>query len=420
MEYRNNLFHRLLIRLQTLFQTDIRYLLQGTSYLAIGQGVAALSGFLLTVSLVRILDQAEYGLYSYILSLTGIIGIFTHSGMDTVVAQSVAKGFDRSIIPGFWSKITWSSPISFITICIGAYYLHNNNQILGYSLLIAGITTPLFAASTLYASYFNGKKQFKKLAYDNALKNIAISLSIIIVALYTHNVLYVVSAYFISSTLISVVRFFNLTKKLPTVSHENQPEDSLSIGKHLSMMEVFSNISTYIDKIIVFQLLGATSLALYALALAPIKQLQSASRIIKALVLPKFSTRSAKELKKSMSRKTLIFFLVSLAIAIMYCVGAQLFFTFFFPTYTEALRYSQVLSLSLLFMPLILHVQALTSLNKKRELYLIHIARSIIKIGLLVILVPLYGIWGAIYAFLLTLLITSILQLMLFQRMSTE
>lgn len=409
--------HRLLSRLQIFFRTDIRYLLKGTALLSVGQVFAAISGLILTIGLARVLDQTEYGQYTYILSLAGIVGMFTHSGMDTAVAQAVAKGFDRSLLLGFWTKLKWSIPVAIITICAGGYYLFKDNEILGYSLLVTGIVTPLLAGSSLYGSYFNGKKQFKKIAYDNALKNIAITASILLTAYITHNVLYVVCAYFFSSTLISVMRFYFLSKKIPP-SDENEGliKSNLVTGKHLSLMELLGNISIYVDKIVVFQLLGATSLAFYSLALAPIKQLQSVSRIMRALALPKFSTRTAHELKNAMRHKILMFFLGALFITIFYCIAAEFLFVIIFPQYEEALLYSQVLSLSLLLMPSILHVQALTALNQKKALYVVSVVKSVTKISLIFILIPLFGIWGAIFAFLLSQLANSFTVYLFFQK----
>lgn len=406
-------------KLQSLFKTDIRYLLKGTVLLGGGQAFAALSGLLLTIGLVTVLDQANYGLYTYILSLAGIVGAFSLSGMDTAVSQAVAKGSERMLIHGFWSKLRWGLPAGIITICIGGYYLYKDNETLGYSLVITGIFSPFLYAASLYGSYFNGKKMFKKLSIDNALRNAFISASVFIVAFITKDVVYIILAYFLSNTLVSTIRFILLARTLPAEDAQTHTT-SISLGKHLSFMDFLSNVSMYIDKILIFQFLGATPLALYALALAPVKQLQSISKIIRSLVLPKFSARSGRELKKTMHIKIKIFYLVSIAAAILYCVFAQLFFIAIFPQYHEALVYSQVLSLGLIFMPCILHSQALSSLGKKRELYIFTIVKFVIKIVSLIVLVPLYGIWGAIAGFLLMHAIIAITLSVLFERASIE
>lgn len=405
-------------KIQSLLKTDARYLLRGGFYLSIGQVFAGLSGFILTVCLVRILDQAQYGMYAYILSFAGAVLVFTHSGMDTAVTQAVAKGSDRAVIDGFFEKLKWSLPIALITLCVSAYYFYQKDTTLGFSILIVGLTTPLFAAGSLYGSYLNGKKLFKKLVHDNILRNGIITLSILLTAYLTHNIIYTVYAYFISNTLVAVVRFFMLTRKLPEGTHEAKAQ-TFHIGKHMSFMEMLGNISAYFDKIIVFQLLGATPLALYALAMAPVKQMSSVTRIIRALALPKFSTRSAKELKGLMKHKMLILFCALLSLTISYCVFAQFFFVKIFPQYEEAVLYSQVLSLGLLFLPSVLHLEALTALKMKRELYIVYTSKSVIRIVLLIILVPFYGIWGAIFTFLLTQLSLSVLLKVLFERIKT-
>jgi len=386
-------------RLGILLKTDLRYFIKGTAHLSIGQIVASGSGLLLTIGLAHFLEQAEYGLYSYILAVAGIASAFTLSGMDTAVAQSVAKGFDRTMLTGFWMKLKWSIPVTIVTLGSGLYYLMKDDQTLGYSLLVIGALSPLLYASSLYGSFFNGKKQFKKIAVDNAMRNSCIVVAILLTAFLTHDVVLIILAYFLTNTFISGLRFWLLARR---ITSESGPSDTatLLLGKHLSVMDVFSNISTFIDKIIVFQLLGATSLAIYALALAPVKQLQGVSKIVRTLVLPKFSTRSAAELKRTIPHKSKIFFLVSVVIVILYCFFAELAFKIFFPKYHEAVLYSQVLSLSLLFMPFILHTQALTTLQKTKELYILNLTKPIIKIVSLVILVPFYGTWGAIMAFL--------------------
>jgi O-antigen/teichoic acid export membrane protein len=405
-------------KIQSILRTDIRYLLRGGFYLSIGQTFAALSSFILTVFLVRILDQSEYGQYSYIISLAGVIAIFSHSGMDTAVAQAVAKGYQRSVMDGFWAKLKWCIPVSVITLGVSLYYLYRDNEILGFSILIIALTTPLLATSSLYGAYFNGKKEFKKLAYDNVFRNATISISILIVAYLTHNITYIVLAFFLSNTLISVARFANLLMKIPK-SDNQMAQSTLSFGKHMSVMELLGNVTSYVDKIVIFQFLGATHLAFYSLALAPIKQLSSVARVTRTLVLPKFSTRSAHELKKLMHHKILIFFLILLVVTVAYCFFAQLFFHVIFPEYEEALLYSQVLSLGLLFMPSVLYLEALSALKRKRELYIVNITKSLTRIALMAVLIPLYGVWGAILTFIFTQVFLSIQLYVLFNRIKT-
>ena len=229
-------------KLERYTKTDISYLFKGGAILSIGQGIAGVSGFLLTLGLAHFLEPSEYGQYNYILSIAGIVSAFTLSGMDTAVAQVVAKGFDSALLKGFSLKLKWSIPVAGMTFCIGGYYLMQQNSTLGLSLIIISIFTPLLYASSVYTAYFNGKKEFTKISHDNTTRNIIITISILCVAYFTQNVVAIIFTYFFTSTLISMVRYLYLVNGIPkSVAEAKSP--NLSIGKHLSLMDAFSNFS---------------------------------------------------------------------------------------------------------------------------------------------------------------------------------
>jgi len=415
----NPTLQRLFMKLQKLLRTDLHYLLHGGTILTLGGFFAAGSGFILTLALTRIFSQTEYGTYNYILAIAGAVSGFTLTGIDTAITQSVARGHERTLVSGSLIKLRWSMPISLVSAAVGLYYMFQGNATLGLSLFVIAIFTPPLYASMVYVAYFNGKRLFKKISIDNALKNILISGSIIVTAFLTHDVLLTIVAFFVSSTLISVLRYFYLIRTRSILSASDDPK-SLTFGKHLSVMDSFSILSTYIDKIIVFQLLGATPLAVYTIALAPVKQLQGITKIVRTLVLPKYSKRSQEELWESIPHKSLPFLIISILIIVLYCFFAEILFVYVFPNYHEAIRYSQVLSLTLLSMPFILQTQALTALGKKRELYILHVTKPFIRVFFLFLLVPTFGIWGAVYAFLCFYLVHYAILLFFFTKAAVK
>jgi O-antigen/teichoic acid export membrane protein len=78
-------------------------------------------------------------------------------------------------------------------------------------------------------------------------------------------------------------------------------------------------------------------------------------------------------------------------------------FQLLFPTYLDSVIYAQWLAISLIFIPELLFGQALVAHLQKRSLYIINISSNLLKIILLLILLPVYGIWGAVYTLLLYL-----------------
>ncbi len=83
---------------------------------------------------------------------------------------------------------------------------------------------------------------------------------------------------------------------------------------------------------------------------------------------------------------------------LLYIIIAPYLFKFFFPKYIDAVLYSQVAILSLLFFQKKLIAYTALAHASKKILYSMSIYASFFKIFLLIILLPIYGIWGAIFA----------------------
>jgi O-antigen/teichoic acid export membrane protein len=86
---------------QKYTKTDMVYLAKGGGWLSIGQVVEKLSALGLAIAFANLIPQETYGTYKYIISLGGIIAIFTLSGLRTAVTQAVARGYEGSLEFGF-------------------------------------------------------------------------------------------------------------------------------------------------------------------------------------------------------------------------------------------------------------------------------------------------------------------------------
>ena len=74
------------------------------------------------------------------------------------------------------------------------------------------------------------------------------------------------------------------------------------------------------------------------------------------------------------------------------------FFRVLFPLYVESIPYAQALGLLILSAPGVWLGQTLVAHMRTRELYIINTINPIVKITLYVTLIPLYGIWGLVFA----------------------
>ncbi len=388
--------HRLLRKSEKYFKTDMVYLAQGGFWLTFGQVTASLSALILSIVFANFFPKHEFGLYKYVLSLAGVVGAFSLTGLGVAITRSVAKGIDGSLVEGFWMNLKWSATTVGISLIIAIYYFVNDNNTLAAAFVIIALASPIISSASLYRAFLGGKKDFKSISIYGLWRNIIPTLILILTILITDDLLLIIFTYFTSNLLIVIAIYFYTVKKYSL--HKIEDLEMSSYAKHLSLINMLGIIAEHLDKIIVFQLIGSVQLAVYIFATAIPMQIRAVLRNIYHMAFPKFAAKSIEELKRDLPRKIMMFFLVSVPIVLLYILLAPLIFKTLFPKYTEAVLYSQVFAVSLLFYSTILTAAALQSKKMVSELYKASILTSLVKIISLVVLTYFFGLWGVIIA----------------------
>lgn len=407
--------HKLLIWSQKYTQTDMIYLAKGGFWLTLGQVISMATAFLAAIAFANLLDPVVYGNYKYIISLTEILGIFALAGIGTAVTQAVARGLEGSFYTAFKTKIKWGTLGSLLAVIGAVYYFIQGNFLLPIPLLISAFFIPLMLASGIYTNFLTGRKLFNVQVKYSTLAQIVADVTVIAALFLTKNIFWLIAVYFVSRTSANYL-FYTLTKFRFKPNREKDPR-TISYGKHLSVMGVVAKLAGQLDKILLFHFLGGMQLAVYSFALLPMQQIESLFKTVSTLTLPKLSQRSIPQLKKSVPDKILKFFLVILPVVGLYIWLAPYAYRLFFPQYTSSIIYSQIAVISLLFFPKMFLAQTFAAHIKTKKMYIINLTYSLSKIILLVVLLPLYGIWGAILVILLTEIIHSTILLVLFRKL---
>lgn len=400
---------------QKYTKTDNIYLAKGGFWLTLGQIISSAAAFLLAIAFANLLDPTTYGNYKYILSLTGLLGIFALTGVGTAVTQAAARGLEGSFYTGFKTKLKWGILGSLVAIGGAIYYWLRGNELLPIPLLISAVFLPLMLASGIYVSLLTGRKLFNIQVKYSALSQV-ISAGALIAALFlTKNLFWLIAVYFVSHTFSNY--FFYVLTKFRLRPNKKEDPKTLSYGKHLSIMGVAARLAGQLDKILLFHFLGAAQLAIYSFALTPPQQIQGLFKSVSTLALPKLSQRGIPQLKKSIPGKVLKLFLIMLLVVGLYIWLAPYIYHLFFPQYASSIVYSQVFVISLLFFPKMLLGKTFTAHMKTKKMYIVNLTYSLSKIILLCVLLPLYGIWGAISVILATGMIHSIVLALLFRKL---
>jgi len=407
--------HKALDAATAFFQTDIRYLAKGGFWLTLGNALASLSSFVLVIAFANLVSSTDYGTYQYVMAIISVLVTLTFPGINTAVTRAAARGYDGNLKEGFSTRVRLGILASLASFGIGIYYHLNNNEVLSLAFFIATPFLPLFDSLKIYGAFLAGKKQFKQSTIFSVTTTILQVAVVIGTILVTKNILLIILSYLASATFFRLIFFFYTQKHF--VKNQDQEEDAMSYGKHLSFMRMFTDASSQLDRVLLFHHLGAASLVVYTLALAPLTRVTSLVTPVISLAFPKFSERSTTEIRQSLPRKMGYFFLVTVLLAGGYILLAPLFYNIFLPAYAESVVYSQVLALTLLFIPQKLIGSVLTAHAHKRALYSIIFSGTVVRVALLIILIPLLGVWGAIIAYITPLLINGIVAVYYFRKL---
>jgi O-antigen/teichoic acid export membrane protein len=394
--------------------TDNVYLAKNGFWLILNHGVQIIMSLVLLIIFTNLLSKEIYGTYQFILSVAGTLSLFTFIGTGTAVMRATAKGSESALHKGLKIKLLWNLGIVVASSITAIYYYINDNELLFIAFLIVAIFQPLISAFELYNSYLIGKQLFRKSSALTVIQRLLPFIILVPTIFLTDNLLIIIFIYF-SSNAFSLFLIYKITSpKRPKPSAID--DELLNYSKHLSIIGIIAKITEYSDKILVWHFLGATSVAVYALAQMPILNLRSILRLIHSLAFPKLVKKDLSQLKKTLPKKIRYYFLIVSSSVFLYIIAAPFLFKIFFPNYPEAVIYSQFLALSVLAVPRAIIGQVFTAHKKKKEQYILNISTSVVRIILLLILLPIYGIWGAILSTLAVDLYRTILVWFLFYR----
>jgi len=399
-----NAYHKIINRGAKFFGLDLKYFVSGGFWKTIGAATINILAALLMIAFANFLPKETFGLYRYILSLIGILTIFSLTGMNISVAQAVAAGNESALKASVRYQLKWNFLMIFASWTLAAYYLWQQNTDVSIALFILGFITPFTYTFNTYGAYLEGKKDFKR-------KNIfLIWSSIIYVAgmlpaiYFGKNIPWLIAAYAITSFLSNLI-FYIKTLKIYNPPENKSPE-AITYGRHLTYLNFVNPILGQADNIILGHFWGVEQLAVYSLARVMPDKIGPFIKQMLGIGLPKLAQKNPEDIKKVFWRRIFQAAGLGVILATGYILLSPMVFKYLLPKYLDSIFYSQLLALTFIFVAPIGYVGTIfTSQKMMRPIVLSNISSSIIKIVLYVIL----GIWGGILGLVLAQLIYSAL-----------
>jgi len=409
------LFSRLLKFIERYVGVDMKYITNNGFWLVLSQIVTGLQTLLITILLANKLSQDTLGEYRLAISALSILLLFSMPGMQTAIMESTPKGFTNNLVIGIKSKIKFGLIGSIVAFAISAYYILSNNTNLALIFISLALFIPFFDSATLYTQQLHSLKKFKRAAIYNIIVKLILLLSLTCtIFLFDVNALVLILLFLISQTALNA--FF--TKK--TISSlEPTPKPCFDTGlipyaKHLSVMSILLIIATHLDQILVWHFIGATELAVFFMAMAIPQEFLRFASLLPSLAFPKFAVADIAHLRLTLMSKLWKYFAVIVVIVALYILLAPYLFMLLFPTYTNAIIYTQVLALIILQSPFLIIKTFFNATKSIKTLYILSTVFPIIRISLGLVLVVLFGLWGIVSAILIEALLRNIFLVMSF------
>ncbi len=380
---------------------------KNASLLVSGEALSIASSLILAYILANHLSPSTLGQYKYVQSIAGLALTLCLNNLGRALLTTVSKHPKFPITPIFSTYLVWSIPMSIVLLFISGYYYFAADTLFGTSYLIMAIFLPFMGAFDLQYSYLFGLQAYKQVTSTKNFRTILTTIVLGTAAFLSDSPLIIITAYFFSyliSAFIAYLFTLRLHKQEPgAASHyKTEIQSTIRYGKHLSVISVLSGITRYLDKVIVFQFLGPTNLAIYTIATTVPDFLNLPMRILGSLALPLSAKKDFHSLKKILPVRIVALIVVNGLILLAYNLFAPFIFNTFFPQYTTALPFSKVYALFMLFSPFLLIDSALTAHEKKEAQYVGSVVPSLIRIVLFFVLIPSMGIYGAIFTILLS------------------
>ncbi|MDO8424104.1 MAG: oligosaccharide flippase family protein [bacterium] len=402
---------------ERLFKLDMVYLAKGGWWTTLSFLVGILASVITMIAFGNLLPRETYGTYNYLLSLGASLSFLTLTGIGAPVMRAVARGYESVVPTALRFQLKYNLLAVATILTAAAYYGYKGNALFAGSLAMLAFAYPIAEAFHIYAQVLTGKKRFDTLTKVTSAITLLGALITVAALLLTDNILILIGLYASMALLPKIIIYAFVTRHLDkTPPDPQQVREMKRTAFHLTYAGVIGVISSYIDKIILFQVAGPAALAVYGFAIAGPERLKSLIKNWMSIALPRLANKSLEQIRQIVYQRLTLSLAVGLSLTLFYWFSAPILFKIFLPRYLDAILYSQVLSLGLIVTPISVYIGSIfASQNMLRATYALNIGVPIVRIALYLVFVWLWQIWGLVAASLLSSTINAFYSIIIWE-----
>jgi len=383
---------------------DLPFYFKSGSWVIGSKTVVQLVNLLIAIIFTRLASKELFGNYKFILAILSLLSIFSLPGFKEALLKYVAEDYNNIYQPVRKMILRWSLVGSLVILLISYYYLIlENNNLFAKIFLIAAVFFPLIFFD-LWKSFFSAKLKFKKLFIFNLIQSVFLLITIFLILLLSKNLLLLITTYLIIISLFNLIYNHQGEVKNQGQASKAEVKKVKKYGRFLNFLQVINLSCENLDKIILNVFLGPQNLATYAFAIIIPKTLKEYANSLLNIIVPKLVKMDEAKIKSKIKSNLLLIIATSIIASAILIITIPYFIKILFTKqYADAIPYAQLMSLILIFAPLTKLVAKYALAKEKKYIYsLLNNYSQFVAIILYFILIPIWGIQGAIYSTLIT------------------
>lgn len=372
-------------------------------------------GLFVGIWVARYLGPQQFGLFSYAQSFVGLFGVIATFGLDSVVVRELVKDEkrrDELLGTAFWLKLG-GAILVFILLFAAVNFTSNSYNANMIIFIIAGAT--IFQSFNVIDFYFQSKVLSRYIVYANVISLFLSSLVKIALILYKAPLIAFAWVVLFDSFVLACgfIYFYIKQKNLTLLTWKFEKKSALFLLREswpLMMGGMSFVLFSNIDNIMIKELLNEYSAGIYSAAYKLVTLWYFLPGLILGSLFPSIISSYGNEklfYRRVLSVSTLLIW-VALFISIIYVLFEKsIVIITYGEKYSDSVELLALLSLVniLIFYNSVWNQWMIVEHKARRTLYF-HLITAILNIILNYYMIEIYGIKGAVYALLASLMVT--------------
>ena len=402
----------------------VKIIFANMSWLMVSQIITSICAFIWTILTARYLGPSDYGIFGTAVSFSILFGVFADFGINASIVRTISTDMDNesSYLNNAISLKMFLSVFYLAVVSLALFILGWEHYVVVFCFLYAVENLIKTFQGTIFAS-FQSHEQMKYQAITNTLLNVLTLIFIILITFTNFGLMGITIAYIVANIIALVYEVYALRKhflKPKFCFNLDLYKNLIKIGIPFALTGVFYTVYYSIDLVMINHFSTAYAAGLYNSAYKLINVLTLFYSIYTAAIFPVMSKLFKNEknlLNLSFVNSIKYLSLVTIPIAVFTLFYGYDIIGIYGAEYMEAGNVLKILIWTIAF----LFINGACSLilnasHKEYSVTKIYSIAAIFNVGLNLILIPKYSVYGASVATVLSEILIFILEIYMIKK----